>query len=143
MKRNIFGALMTLIVAFTIAVPAVHAQSQIVMSANVPFAFSADGKQLPAGDYEVRDMGARATLIETKAGDAKVLGIYQYAGPSKPGETKLVFHKIGDHYFLTEIWTSSRDQGLALPESKLEKEVTASNRDAGSGGAQTVIVALR
>jgi len=143
MKRNMFGALMTLIVAFTVAVPTVHAQSQIVMSANVPFAFSADGKQLPAGEYEVRDIGARATLIETKDGNAKVLGIYQYAGPSKAGETKLVFDKVGDHYFLREIWTSARGQGLTVPESKLEKEIMASNREPGGSGAETVVVALR
>lgn len=143
MKRNAFGALMTLIVAFAIAVPAVHAQSQITMSANVPFAFSVDDKQLAAGQYEVRDVGARATMIETKDGQSKVIGIYQYAGPSKPGETKLVFHKVGDHYFLSEIWTSARGQGLAVPESKLEKEVRASNRESGGGGAETVIVALR
>lgn len=143
MKRNAFGALMTLIVAFAIAVPAVHAQSQITLSANVPFAFSVDGRQLAAGQYEVRDVGARATMIETKDGQSQVIGIYQYAGPSKPGETKMVFHKVGDHYFLSEIWTSARGQGLAVPESKLEKEVRASNREPSGGGAETVIVALR
>ena len=37
MKRNMFGALMTLIVACTLAVPVVHAQT--IMTANVPFAF--------------------------------------------------------------------------------------------------------
>jgi len=143
MKRNMFGALMTLIAAFAIAVPVVHAQSQITLSANVPFAFSVDGKQLPAGDYEVRDVASRATLIETKAGDARVMGIYAYAGPSKAGETKLVFDKIGDSYFLREIWTSTRGQGLSVPKSNLEKEVMASYRQAGGGGAETVIVALR
>ena len=143
MKRNIFGALMTLIVAFAIAVPTVHAQNAKMLSANVPFAFSADGKQLPAGAYEVREVGARATMIETQDGREKVLGIYQYAGPSKATESKLVFDKIGDSYFLREIWTSTRGQGLALPESKREQEVRASLREAGNEGAQTVMVALR
>ena len=143
MKRNMFGALMTLIVAFVVAVPMINAQSQIVLSANVPFAFSVDGKQLAAGDYEVRDAGARATLIETKDGTAQVLGIYAYAGPSKAGDTKLVFDKIGDHYFLRQIWTSTRGQGLSVPKSNLEKEVMASSRESGSGGAETVLIALR
>lgn len=143
MKRNMFGALMTLVVASVLAFPMVNAQSQIVMSANVPFAFSVDGKQLAAGDYEARDAGARATLIETKDGTAEVLGIYAYAGPSKEAETKLVFDKIGDRYFLRQIWTSTRSLGLSVPESKLEKEVMASSRESGGGGAKTVIVALR
>ena len=138
MKRNMFGALMTLIVACTIAIPAVHAQTS--MNANVPFAFAIGDKQLPSGAYEVRDVG-RATLIATRDGEGKVLGIYQYAGPSN-GETKLVFDKVGDRYFLRQIWTSVHGQGLQLPESKLEKEIQASNRD-NSGAAETVIVAMR
>jgi len=143
MKRNVFGALMTLIVAAALAVPVVHAQSSIALTANVPFAFSIDGKALPAGAYEVRDIGSRATLIETKDGKDHVLGMYAYAGATKPGESKLVFHKVGDRYFLAEIWSSSRGQGLSVPKSKMEKEMAASNRTNGGSGAETVIVALR
>jgi hypothetical protein len=139
MKRNMFGTLMTLIVAFTVAVPMVHAQT--ILSASVPFAFSVNGKVLPAGAYQIRDYD-RATLITNRDGDFKVLGIYAYAGPSKLDENKLVFHKVGDHYFLRQIWTSARGQGLAVPESKTEKEMAASNHQA-LGGTETVIVALR
>lgn len=143
MKRNVIGALMTLIAAFTIAAPTIHAQSSITLMANVPFAFSVDGKQLAAGEYEVREIGSRATLIESKDGSDHVMGIYAYAGPSTPGVSKLVFHKVGNNYFLTEIWTSARGEGLAVPESKQEKEMTAQNRELGGGGPSTVIVALR
>ena len=110
------------------------------MSANVPFDFSVNGKSLPAGEYEVREVGDRATVIETKDGHNMALGIYQYAGPST-GETKLVFHKIGDRYFLAQIWTSARGQGLNVPQSKAEKESLAANQN--GGGSETVILALR
>ena len=140
MKRNVIGALMTLIVAFTIAVPVVNAQSTILTAA-VPFAFSIGDKQLPAGAYAVREMG-RATLVQSKDAAYSVLGIYNYAGSSKSDETKLVFDKVGDHYFLAQIWTSARGQGLAVPESKVEKELRASN-SGPQGGVETVIVALR
>jgi hypothetical protein len=141
MKRNMFGALMTLIVAFAVATPMIHAQT--IMKANVPFAFSVGQQQLPAGAYAVREVTSSATLIENKDGSARSLALYQSAGPSKTDETKLVFHKIGDHYFLCQIWSSVRGQGQALPESKLEKEMEASNTGIGGGGAETVIVALR
>jgi hypothetical protein len=141
MKRNLFGALMTLVAAFAIAVPVVHAQS--IMTANVPFDFSVAQKQLPAGAYEVREIGDRATVIASKDGNAKVLSIYASAGESKADQTKLVFDKVGGHYFLREIWTSARSQGMAVPESKLEKELMASSRESSGGGAETVIVALR
>ena len=140
MKRNVIGALMTLIVAFTVTVPVINAQSTI-LTANVPFAFNVGAKQLPAGAYAVREMD-RATLIQSRDGENSVLGIYNYAGTSKADETKLVFHKIGDRYFLAQIWTSAREQGLAVPESKLEKELRASN-SGPQGGVETVIVALR
>ncbi len=140
MKRNVFGALMTLIVACTIAIPVAHAQTS--MRASIPFAFSVGDKQLPSGAYEVRDVG-RATLIATRDGENKVLGIYQYAGPAKVGETKLVFDKVGDRYFLRQIWTSVHGQGLELPASKLEQEIASSSRETLGGGAETVIVALR
>jgi hypothetical protein len=140
MKRNMFAALMTLIVAFAVATPVVHAQT--IMTANVPFDFAVGQKQLPAGAYQVREVGDRATLITNRDGHFDVLGIYQYAGPSKSDETKLVFHKIGNKYFLCQIWTSARGQGLEVPQSNLEKELRAS-KAATSGGAETVIVALR
>jgi hypothetical protein len=141
MKRSIFGVLMTLIVAFTVAVPVVHAQT--IMHANVPFAFSVGQTQLPAGAYSVREIGDRATLIQSQDGRDHVLGVYANAGPSKANETKLVFDKVGDRYFLTQIWTSARDNGMEIPESDLEKELRASNSGTGGGEAQTVIVALR
>ena len=140
MKRNVFGALMTLIVASSIAVPVVNAQ-QTIMRCSVPFAFNIGDKQLPAGTYVVREMD-RVTLIQSKDGENGVLGIYNYAVPSKGDENKLVFDKVGDHYFLTQIWASARDEGLLVPESKQEKEMRASN-SGPQGGVETVIVALR
>ncbi len=140
MTRNKFGVLMTLIVACTLAIPLVHAQT--IMSASVPFDFSVDGKYLPAGNYQVREISQSATLITSRDGHFNVLGVYANAGPSQADETKLVFDKVGDHYFLRQIWTAARGQGLEIPESKLEKELEASNFG-NSGGAETVIVALR
>jgi hypothetical protein len=119
----------------------VNAQSTI-LTANVPFAFSIGDKQLPAGAYAVREMD-RATLIQSRDGVNSVLGIYNYAEPSKDHATKLVFSKVGDHYFLAEICTSARGQGLQIPESKLEKELRASDSRPRGVGPETVIVALR
>jgi hypothetical protein len=140
MKRNTLAAVVTLVVAFTLAAPAVYAQT--ILTANVPFAFTVGQNQLPAGSYEVKEVGDRATLIQSKDGHLNVLGIYQYAGPAKPHDTKLVFNKIGDHYFLCQIWTSVRGQGLQVPPSKLEKEMQSAGTGT-TGGVETVIVALR
>ena len=141
MKRNVFGALMTFIVAATIAAPVVHAQK--IAKADVPFAFRVDSTWLPAGAYDVRELGESATLIISEDNKQHALVLNSSAGDNKTAATKLVFHKIGDNYFLAEVWTTARDQGLAIHESKMEKEMTASNRANGGGGAESVIVALR
>jgi hypothetical protein len=142
MKRKIFGALMTLIVACTLAIPAVYAGDQTIMAADVPFAFTVGSSQMPAGKYDVKQV-ERATLIETTDRSSHVLGLYQYAGPNKAGETKLVFDKIGDRYFLRQVWSSNSGQGLQVPASKQEKEVLSATRSNGGGAVETVIVALR
>jgi len=141
MKRNVFGALMTLIVAIAIAAPMVQAQSQTIMKAEVPFGFNVGSTYMPAGSYEVRALGARATVIETKDGHNRVLTMFNPAGPSKAvDETKLVFQKYGDRYVLAQIWTSTSGQGLEAPKSDLEKESKLASNGT-QGGGETVIVA--
>ena len=143
MKRNAFGALMTLIVAFAITATMVQAQSQTIMKANIPFGFNVGSTYMPAGSYEVRALGARATVIETKDGHNRVLALFNPAGPSKAvDETKLVFQKYGDRYVLAQIWTSTSGQGLQAPKSDLAKE-SESASNGTHGGGETVIVALR
>ena len=60
----------------------VHAQT--IMTANVPFAFSVGQSQLPAGSYAVREVGDRATLIQSKDGKDHVLGIYPMPDRPRP-----------------------------------------------------------
>ena len=143
MKRNAFGALMTLIVAFAIAVPVVQAQT--IMKADVPFGFTVGSTYLPAGSYEIRQVAQRTEMIQSKDGHARVLALCGPAGPSKAvDETKLVFNKYGDRYVLAQIWTSTSGEGLQAPASNLEKELkSASNTGTGGGEAKTVIVAMR
>ena len=143
MKRSTFGALMTLIVAFVISVPVVNAQTRNMLSADVPFAFSIDGKAMASGQYQVRQVGDHATIIETKDGSARVLGLYSYAGENTKLACKLVFDKVNGEYFLREIWSSQTGQGLSIPESKREKEALSASRTLNGGGAETVIVAMR
>jgi len=43
---------------------------------------------------------------------------------TKPvGQTKLVFHRYGDRYFLNQIWVEGMSAGHQLPVNAREKEV--------------------
>jgi hypothetical protein len=50
-------------------------------------------------------------------------------------QTKLVFSRVGDSYFLHQIWTEGSAYGRAFPKSKAEVEMAA-NHD-----TETVVVA--
>jgi len=63
----------------------------------------------------------------------------QWQGPSKTS-AKLVFHHLGNQYFLAEVWGDAGDQGMTIPASKLERELQIAR---GSGnGEENVVIAL-
>ena len=94
--------------------------------------------------YEVRTLGAgnSSIVIQNHETSAAAMSI---AGREQPRNTsaKLVFHRVGNSYFLAEVWRSSTAEGMIVPTSKqekdLEKELQASN---AKGGYEEVVVAL-
>ncbi len=97
------------------------------IEADVPFAFIVGEKTFPAGKYtlkraddtnpgvlEIRnDKGRGASFFEAETAQAN-----EY-----PRQTNLVFEKIGDQYFLSEIWASDTNVGYRLPKTKTEKSL--------------------
>lgn len=114
-----------------------HAQSGTQFVATIPFDFYAGDKLLPAGQYQV----ARSTQ---SSNDALVLrrtdgraGTFVLTKTSQANErqeyAKLVFHRYGDEYFLSEIWTSGRSAGRELPIPRRERSLA---RDSVGQGAR-------
>jgi hypothetical protein len=56
-------------------------------------------------------------------------------------QDRLVFHKYGDTYFLSEVWSSARSTGNSLPKSKTEGEL--SQRVSRAQISQVVLAARR
>jgi hypothetical protein len=56
----------------------------------------------------------------------------------------MVFHRVGNQYFLAEIWRNSSTEGLIVPTSKQEKDLEKELQLAKgpAGGYEEVIVAL-
>lgn len=107
------------------AVATVHAQAPL--KATIPFDFIVRGQTMPAGEYRLGHFLSSNTLsVCAENTDATVsfftepvqtLGVVDSA--------KLVFHRYGNRYFLYQVWTGDSRYGLQLPESKLEREMTA------------------
>jgi len=108
-----------------LAVSAAQAQEPRV-KANIPFDFVVGDRVMPAGEYQVSEMGASGQLIAILSEDRKATALMvtsacTTSGPSK--SSKLVFHAIGGRYFLSQVWVQGYDQGRQLRESKAEIEL--------------------
>ncbi|MCM3905177.1 MAG: hypothetical protein ND866_26070 [Pyrinomonadaceae bacterium] len=120
------GVTMLLIVAavaLMAALVSAHAQSRMVV-ADVPFEFAVGNKSLTAGEYSVRAF--------TNSGDAVLIsnkdshdGVIRLTRPIQarivPERAKLVFHRYGQRYFLSEIWTPGEQTGRQLLKSAEER----------------------
>ena len=143
MKRNLIGILS--LVAISLMLNAAGAYAQSMVKANVPFEFKVGSAQLPAGPYEIKvdSASAAAIMVQNDQGKAGALSTARRE-PARDTQAKLVFHKVGNQYFLAEIWRSSQAEGMILPtsneEKELEKELQASNGP--KGGYEEVVLAL-
>ena len=97
------------------------AQSHSVRG-KIPFEFNAGGKVLSAGEYDfVYD--ASKTYLSVRGGDKKqsifvpIVTLLAAATHTTPRDAHVVFDKIGNNYFLSEIWISGID-GIDLLSTK-------------------------
>jgi hypothetical protein len=92
------------------------------MQANVPFAFTAGNKHLPAGTYLVSPESPE--LMRLQSGDRSI-GIYISTTPNfgdGSSTSKLIFHKYGDQYFLNKVVSSTSSFNVEVPFSNSEKQ---------------------
>jgi hypothetical protein len=98
------------------------AQSEGVQ-ANVPFDFTVDNQVLPAGTYRIQTKSPGLIMIRNHDKPVSVLTLVHPDEAKSPNGGKLIFHKYGDHYFLSEILADSASMNVELHTSKTEKRV--------------------
>ena len=131
MKKQAFRTITMLSLFLTLAVVSVHAQNHSAdrIVVQIPFDFVAGNKTLPAGEYIVKPtLATRVTLIRNASGQREYTTISTMPVPAEtmPTAAKLVFHKYGDQYFLSQVWTPERNLGGQLSESRAELELAKS-----------------
>jgi len=102
------------------------AQAQEAMVVNVPFDFVAGNQNLPAGEYAVKvsQTDARILLIERKDATASMfVGTNPVDANKTQSESKLVFNRYGDRYFLSQVWNEGNSRGRQLMKTAREKEI--------------------
>jgi hypothetical protein len=122
-----------------------NASAQNQVKVNVPFSFTVGTSTMPAGSYTIKsDFGSRDLVYLTNWGEnAKsfALGIPEPGTPSETG--KLVFHRVGDQYFLSDIRCPNASMNIHFPETKAEKRVRAQIQTAGLRANDNVLIALK
>jgi hypothetical protein len=126
--KNLRSALLALTVLLLATVA--HAQ-QTNVKADVPFDFIAGDRAYPAGEYTVKSIAASgiAILIDNTQEPERGLVLSNACLRGQPSaETKLVFERMGDHYFLSQIWTEGNSAGREFPRSKAETQLAQNHQ---------------
>lgn len=124
MNKALFRMAGMLALAF---MAATQVQAQQPLYANVPFGFTAGKVDLPAGTYRVTKVAEHspAVLIQRTDGSSAVFLISTAALPksqTEQSQSKLVFHRYGNRYFLSQVWREDSIRGSQFPVTTEEKE---------------------
>ncbi len=137
MKRNLIGIFS--LVALSLLLNSTGTYAQAVTKADVPFAFQVGKAQLPAGCYEVTYQHQSMQIRNCDTNAAALSQVRRDA--SSDGRARLVFHRVGNQYFLTQIWGAAGSQSMVLPASKPEKELLLAKGRSNAG--EQVEIALK
>lgn len=111
MKRATGSVLFVLVLALGgIALFAQTSPARLV--ADVPFAFLVAGTEMPAGNYEVAPETASSfdlVIRNLDTGKAVFAPVLTRIGVSENGKAELVFDKVGDRSYLSEVLPSTTE----------------------------------
>ena len=104
------------------------ARAQVVdpIVADIPFDFTVRQTTLPAGHYTVKRLGSNPEVMEILGADYRNPLIFlvdsaQVSNTPKRGE--LIFDRVGDRYFLSEVFEGGTNIGVEVPESRAERRL--------------------
>jgi hypothetical protein len=132
--------LRSILLALTVLLLATAAQAQTTnVKASVPFDFVVGDHAYPAGDYTVKSMAIDSAAIRIDNADESEKGITLSNACSKAQPavgTTLVFQRLGNNYFLYQVWTAGNSLGREFPKSKTQVQLAKNDSK-----AELVIVA--
>ena len=118
--RSVFFAFTALLLATT-----AHAQ-QTNVKASIPFDFVVANQAYPAGEYTVKSLSENGIAIRIDNTQESDKGVALSSACHRLqlfDGTKLVFQRLGDNYFLYQVWTEGSASGREFPMSKAQVQV--------------------
>jgi hypothetical protein len=110
-----------LVIVVALGVVAAQAQSNVMLKGTVPFSFTVGDHTLPSGSYSVSSLGTETEAWYNQEG--RGLFIIRTIPMGKQADLatyKLVFHRYGDRYFLSEIWNEGNSHELKVSDKEKE-----------------------
>jgi hypothetical protein len=92
----------------------------------IPFAFSVADKTFAGGEYYIGPTNDRTVAIRSVGGKESVVVLTNAVSETKVSSPRLVFHKYGEQYFLTQAWLRASDEGREFVISSAESKWTQS-----------------
>ena len=85
--------------------------SQQLMKVNIPFAFGVQDQPLPAGQYLVFTVTPERSIriVSANGKHSAIVNTLQNYAKEPSSNSRLVFHRYGNEYFLAEVWTAGQD----------------------------------
>ena len=140
MKCNVFGILAIVTLSLLVNIPIMSAQT--IAMASVPFAFTVANTEMSAGNYVITSVSDSTIVVINRSTGTGVISLFHSEQPRNNNDTtKLVFHRYGDTYFLSQVARGSGKTVIQLPISKQESEAQVQN--AGSVSDKEVVVAAK
>jgi hypothetical protein len=113
------------VLSLLLAAGSAFAQSGQVR-ANVPFDFVVNKVTLPAGAYSITTEGGGNEILVIRGLEnhsVRLANANAVETLKAPTQSKLVFRRYGNRYFLSQVWSVNSDRGMEIPKSSLESEI--------------------
>jgi hypothetical protein len=127
MRKQVLAAVVVAVFALGLAGSLAWAASAI--SVNIPFSFFAKDKEMPAGQYEIREQGETTLAIRGDKSGQVLVPVIERLADTGAKEPKLVFDKMQDgKSYLSEVHIPGQDGYLVGIAKGRETHVTVTGK---------------
>ena len=102
--------------------------SERLMKVNIPFALSVEGQSLPDGEYLVFTVTPERSIriVSTDGKHSAIVNTLPNYASSPSENSRLVFRRYGNEYFLAQVWTAGQNVARNPLSSKRAMEIASS-----------------
>ncbi len=141
--KKLFTIIATISLLALAGVGTARAQVINAVVANIPFDFTVGNKTMPSGQYTVKPVdsspGSLMTISYKEGKVLEVFGIENAQAKGEPHQAELIFHHVGDRYFLSEIFDSWNPAGAEVRRPRAERRFEKEEAMAGRSSYVTVV----